>query len=642
MLEHPIRLKLRNSMRKSFLALALAPALLSSCSNEENSTLKAVSTESQAIERAASSKAGMGAKPYAGGTLFRVWAPNAAKVFVTGDFNAWSTTANELFAEGNGNFSSDVPGAKAGERYKYIIQTPSGESLYRNDPRAARVENSVGSSIIHDPDAYRWTTSGYETPKFNRQVIYEMHIGTFNDSPGGGPGNWKSAAAKLDYLADLGVNMLQVMPPAEFPGDFSWGYNPSFPFAPESSYGSPEDMKAFIDGAHKRGMGVVIDVVHNHHGPADLPNWCFDGPCYGHGGIYYYTDYRAETPWGDTRPDYGRKEVRDFIKDSALMWLNEYRLDGLRFDGTKYMRTLDGSGDLPEGWGLLRWISDEVKKNQPWKILIAEDFGAGDAMTRSTPSGGAGFDTQWAGEFMHPIRSALVAPSDSGRDMNSVAWSINQKFNGQASQRVVYTESHDEVANGQTRLPEAIWPGKADSREAQKRSTLGAVLTMTSPGIPMIFQGQEFLEDGWFDDQDPLDWQKSKNHSGITNLYRDLIHLRRNWNNNTRGLGGENVNVFHINNQDKLIAYHRWDLGGVGDDVVVLVNMSANSYRNYQIGFPKTGRWKVRFNSDWTGYSSAFGNTASLDTDAYQGPKDGMPANGSMVIGPYSAVILSQ
>ncbi len=602
----------------------------------------ALQSEFAAASVTPSKRAGMGATPYEGGTRFRVWAPNAKALYVTGDFNGWSETATPLASEGNGNFSADVNGASAGDKYKYVIVSSTGQKFVKADPRAAWMENSAGSSIVHDADAYAWKTKSYKTPGFNQQIIYEMHIGTFNNKNGdAAPGTWKMAAEKLDYLQDLGVTMLQVMPPMEFPGDYSWGYNPSYPFAPESAYGTPEDMKAFIDGAHARGMGVIIDVVHNHYGPSDLAAWCFDGPCFGNGGIYFYTDYRSSTPWGNTRPDYGRNEVRDFIKDSAFMWLNEYRADGLRFDATKYIRTTDGTKGLADGWGLLRWISDEVKKSQPWKILIAEDFG-GDAVTRPTPNGGAGFDAQWAGEFTHPVRSALTAPADSSRDMNSIAASIGQAFNGQAFQRVIYTESHDEVANGHSRLPEEIWPGNAGSRESKKRSTLGAVLALTSPGIPMIFEGQEFLEDGWFSDHNNVDWSKLKTYSGIRTMYRDLMRLRRNWNNDTRGLVGQHVNVFHVNNDDKLIAYHRWDQGGAGDDVIVLINMSDRRFDDYQIGFPRAGRWKVRFNSDWNGYSNDFSNTPSLDTEAYAGGEDGLPAHGSLAIGPYSAVILSQ
>ena len=158
----------------------------------------------------------------------------------------------------------------------------------------------------------------------------------------------------------------------------------------------------------------------------------------------------------------------------------------------------------------------------------------------------------------------------------------------------------------------------------------------------MIFQGQEFLQYGWFDASKELDWSLTATESGILNLYRDLIHLRRNWFNNTRGLQGQNLNVFHVNNLNKVIAFHRWDQGGAGDDVVVVLNMANQTYDSYVIGVPREGLWRVRFNSDWNGYSPDFKNHASLDTRSNAGGQDGMPFRASVGIGAYSAVILSQ
>jgi 1,4-alpha-glucan branching enzyme len=586
----------------------------------------------------------MGASLYDGGTSFRIYAPFAKRVWVAGDFNGWSTDRNELGNEFNGNFSADVQGASRWQKYKYWIEARDGSRFWKADPRAARMENSSGSSIIHDPGAYWWRNTNFRTPPFSEMVFYEMHIGSFTRPFGGAVGTWRAALDKLNYLAELGVNMLEVMPIAEFPGDFSWGYNPSEPMAPESGHGSPEDMKNFIDEAHARGMGVVIDIVMNHWGPTDLPMWCVDGNCLGNGGAYFYNDDRARTPWGDTRPDYGRKEVRDYIKDTAMMWLHEYHADGLRWDGTKYIRTKngDGTGNIDEGASMLRWINQSAQ-SQPWKIKIAEDFGGHDWITQSANDGGTGFDAQWDGGFVHPIRGAVIGSSDNDRNMWSVRDAITHSFNGgQATKRIIYTESHDEVANGQQRLPEMIWPGNASSWASKKRSTLAASIAFTSPGIPLIFQGQEFLEDGWFTAEDPLDWQKAHNYSGITQLYRDLAHLRRNWKNNTRGLRGNNVNVFHINTNDKVIGYHRWDAGGPGDDVVVVANFSGRWLQNYRVGFPRNGLWYVRFNSDWTGYSNNFGNTRTLDTSANDGAQDGMGQSASFEIGPYSAVIFSQ
>ncbi|MCP3098027.1 alpha amylase C-terminal domain-containing protein [Myxococcus sp. K15C18031901] len=585
-----------------------------------------------------SSRPGMGAIPYDGGTTFRVWAPNAQRVQVAGDFSNWQTV--ELQREASGNFSLDVPGAKAGEQYQYVVQGKYGDWRWKGDPRANDVTNSTGNSVIVDHKTYQWEHDwDFKMPPWNEAVIYEMHVGTFNDEPGWGPGNWQSAIDKLDHLKDLGINVIEVMPSAEFAADFSWGYNPAYPNAPESAYGTPDDLKRFVDEAHKRGIGVVMDVVYNHLGPSDLPQWDFDGETYGKGGSYFYTDWRAKTPWGDTRPDYGRHEVRDYLRDNAMMWLRDYHMDGLRLDATKEIRQASGA-DNPQGWQLLKEINEAVNREFPQKIIIAEDLGNEAAVTHAQ---GAGFDSQWDSNFVHPVRAALTAFSDNDRDMDAVARAISFKYNGSATQRVIYTESHDEVANGKQRLPSEVGGWDAGGYHAKKRSLIGAALTMTSPGIPMIFQGQEFLEDGHFQDGDPLDWKKKESFSGINQAYTDLIKLRRNWNDDTAGLRGENVNVHHVNNNDKVIAFHRWDKGGAGDDTIVVVNFGGKQLSNYELGLPSDGTWKVRFNSDWQGYSGDFGNAQSFDVGGHWGGKDGLPASGALNnLGPYSVVILSK
>lgn len=620
--------------------LLLLPLLVFACAAPGPTAETEADSFTQAARLDSSRRSGMGAVRYPGGVTFRLWAPGARRVFVAGDFNGWNAEANELGNEFNGNFSGDVPGADRWQKYKYLVENAWGDRQWRGDPRAQRVENSNGASVVHDPGAYFWN-HGFGMPAWNELVIYELHVGTFHDSPGFGPGTWRSAMAKLDYLRDLGVNAVEVLPVAEFPGDFSWGYNPSYPFAPESGYGTPEDLKAFVDEAHARGIAVIVDVVHNHWGPNDLPMWCVAGDCLGHGGAYFFTDERRETQWGATRPDYGRSEVRDYIKDTVRMWLEEYRVDGLRFDGTKYMRTIDGSRPIDQGYRLLQELNDLVDATAPWKIMIAEDFG-GAFVTDTTSHGGAGFDAQWDGDFVHPMRDALTAREDSWRDMNRVKNAITASFQGQASRRVIYTESHDEVANGRARVPEEIWPGNASGWHARKRQTLGAAIALTTPGIPLVFQGQEFNEDGAFRDDEPLDWGKAGWNAGLVRLYRDLIRLRRNFSDNTRGLRGDHVNVFHTNDVDKVLAYHRWQAGGPGDDVVVLANFSGRTFRDYEVGFPRFGLWYVRANTDSRDYAGDFGAADVFDVDAVGPGRDGLPVSGRVTIPPYSVVVLSQ
>ncbi|MFM8784309.1 MAG: alpha amylase C-terminal domain-containing protein, partial [Phycisphaerales bacterium] len=352
---------------------------------------------------------------------------------------------------------------------------------------------------------------------------------------------------------------------------------------------------------------------------------------------------RANTPWGDTRPDYGRGEVRTYIRDNAMMWLDEFRMDGLRFDATKFIRLVGFDGpELPDGWSLMQWCNNSADAASPGKLMIAEDLGDNEWITRTTGAGGAGFDTQWDGSFAFPVRTAIETANDASRDMFAVRDAVNKRYNGSMQQRIIYTESHDEVANGRSRVPETIWPGNAGSWASRKRSTLGAALVMTSPGIPMLFQGQEFLEDRWFSDTDPLEWSRTQTYAGILQLYRDLIAMRRNLGGNTRGLTGQSHVEHHVNNGSKVIAYRRWADGGPGDDVVVLANFSAQSFPNYRIGLPRAGTWRVRFNSDWNGYSADYGNFSTVDVVADPWPYDGMPFSGNLSVGPYSAVVFSQ
>jgi 1,4-alpha-glucan branching enzyme len=590
-----------------------------------------------------------------GGVAFRVWAPNASNVFVRGDFNAWAEPGVPLAREGTtGHHSGDVAGAKAGQGYEYVMDTPNGR-IHRADPRSRMVEDrdgTFGNSVIVDPNAYHWKTTNYQTPSWDQQVIYELHIGTFADTSAPGTGTWKSATTKLADLQSLGVNIVEVMPPSEFQGGYSWGYNPSFLFAAESSYGTPDDMKAFVDEAHARGIGVIVDIVHNHYGP-DLGRslWQFDGASFGRGGIYFYTDQRFETGFGP-RPDYGRAEVRDFVVDNAMLWLEEYRADGLRWDSTVNMRRYsnsEGRGDIADGWELLKRVNDAVNQKQPWKLMIAEDLQNDDYVTKPTAQGGAGFDAQWEPEFFYPMKDVLLGASDAGRDMNRIVHALTHSYNGDPLQRLIFTENHDEVApqnGGKKRLSEEICPGLAAGCRvyAHKRAMLGLSVLLTAPGIPMLFQGQEFADNTPFPFGRGLgiDWSKKDAYPGLVTMSRDLIALRRNLAGHSKGLMGKHLNAFHVNHTDKVVAYHRWDNGGAGDDVVVVANFSNQAFPSYELGLPRAGTWHVRFNGDAKLYSPDFVDTQSLDVNAQNAGRDGLGYKGNVGVGPYSVVVLSQ
>ena len=589
----------------------------------------------------------MGAVPHAAGTTFRVWAPHAGQVAVIGTFNDWQADKNPLQAEENGYWAADVPQAKPGDEYKFHL-TNGNQTFDRMDPYARQVTNSAGSSVVHDP-AFDWGDDNFQMPAWNELVLYELHVGTFNAPGPDQVGTFASVAEKLPYLRDLGINCIELLPATEFPGSRSWGYNPANPFALESDYGGPVAFKEMVKAAHQHGIAVVLDVVYNHFGPGDLDLWQFDGWSEnGGGGIYFYNDWRAHTPWGDNRPDFGRPEVRQYIRDNALMWLNEYRCDGLRADAIAFIRNVKGEedpgADLPDGWSLMRWVNEEIDQTMPWKITIAEDMRGNAGITESVANGGQGFDSQWDSSFVYPIREALTAPNDADRDMTAVAGALTQLYNNDAFRRVIYTESHDEVANGKSRVAEEIMPGAADSYFSKKRTTLGAALVLTAPGIPMLFQGQEFLAYGAFNDAEPLVWQRVAERAGLVRLYRDLIGLRRNLGGHSRGLGGQHTRVSHVNDADKLVAFVRQagEATAPGDTALVLANFANQAHESYTLGLPGPGTWTVRFNSDWTGYDGEFTDFESFGTEAVEGEYDGYAWHGSIGIAPYAVLILSQ
>jgi len=588
--------------------------------------------------------ASMGAIPHTSGVGFRVWAPNAQRVSVIGSFNDWDGGKHPMQAEENGHWYADIAEAHIGDQYRYLLITAKGE-FKRIDPYAREVTHSVGNAIVHDP-SFDWEGDDFHLAPRNELVIYELHVGTFNDKENNDlPGKFASVSSRLGHLKKLGVNALQIMPIAQFAGKWSWGYNPAHIFSVELAYGGSLAFKKFVKRAHRHGIAVILDVVYNHFGPGDLDLWQFDGWSENdRGGIYFYNDDRAHTPWGDTRPDYGRNEVRQYIFDNVFMWLEEYHIDGLRFDGMAYIHFAPGPGgqDLPDGWNLLQWINGKVAEKFPDRITIAEDMQNNNWVTKDVGAGGAGFASQWDANFVHPIRQAVITHQDEQRSLSAIRDALCHRYNDDAFERVIYSESHDEVANGSARVPQEVNPEYPKGWYSQKRSTLAAAMVFTAPGIPMLFQGQEFLEGNYFRDTVPVDWDQRDEFHGILRLYRDLIRLRVNRDGFTRGLCGQFTRVYHLNDERKLLAYRRWDKGGPADDVVVVANFLNEPQDSYVIGFPAAGTWKLRFNSDWQDYSEIFAGYRSTDVLAEPGEYDGFPFRGALYIGPYSVLIFSQ
>ncbi|HWD20963.1 MAG TPA: alpha-amylase family glycosyl hydrolase [Verrucomicrobiae bacterium] len=589
---------------------------------------------------------GWGSIPYhdAGGSgvTFRVWAPNATSVFVPGIFNNWSTTANPLGKDlvngvWNGVWSGDIPAATNGQQYKYFINY-SGGSVWKHDPRARLVTYSGSSSgandIIYDPAAFAWQDDAPVAPAVDDLFIYELHIGTFG---GAGANKFLAATNKLDYLKGLGVNAVEVMPVAEFPGDNSWGYNPAQLFAVENvGFGGADGFKNFVLACHRRGLSVLLDVVHNHYGPDDLDMWNFDGVAGSGslGGGIYFNESNPNlqvTPYGDTRPNFSSLQVSNFVRDNFTLWLSEYHVDGFRWDTPGLMMNADNYGYIAAAGNLINAVNSMIHQDYTNKISIAEDV-----------YNSFGFDSAWDTTFPYTVTPQLTNASDANRDMNVLANAIqyNVRYGGSAGPaRVAFLESHDVVGdlNSGVRLVKAIDPTTPNSYRARKLSTLGAALALTAPGLPMIFQGEEMLENQSFDSSLAVDWSKTNTYSRIVQFYRDLIAARRDLKGYTPGLKGDQCSILLADNARKILAFHRWKSAAREQDAVVVANCGNAVVTNYALPLPSSGNWYVHLNSDSTNYSADYSNSSNIVLVA-----SGSPFRASVTISPYTALILSQ
>lgn len=306
---------------------------------------------------------------------------------------------------------------------------------YRMDPYAGSIKpdaQNVMNAIVASSDT-AYDGGLYTTPRWNEAVIYELHIPTFNATTGS-PGTFDTAMMRLPELSQLGVNAIEIMPLGQFSGSASTGYNPGYIFAVEDAFGGPDGFRTYVNAAHALGIAVILDVVYNHVDGLDL--WQFDGwsiegrfcswcapqppPVAVDGGIYFFEDSRAHTPFSHARFDIGRPEVCQYLFDNVTRWLEERFLDGLRFDSTVSIRNIQDQYDnwkleqpVPEGISLLQRFNGYVQKEQPWKIMIAEDLQGDASITAPVDAGGYGFHAQWDDSFCGKLRWSATASSDN-------------------------------------------------------------------------------------------------------------------------------------------------------------------------------------------------------------------------------------
>ncbi|MBN2566424.1 MAG: alpha amylase C-terminal domain-containing protein, partial [Candidatus Eisenbacteria bacterium] len=489
---------------------------------------------------------------------------------------------------------------------------------------------------IEDPLSYDWQVDDFKVPWFEDMIVYQLHVGTFagrNDPYGSAPfpARYVDVADRVGHLVDLGINVVMLNPITEFPGDYSAGYNPVTQWAPEWKYGSPDDLKHMIDTLHAHGIAVILDIVWNHFSFSDNFLWYYDGT------QTYFDDPAVETPWG-SQADFDRSPVRDYFLDSALMWLDEFRMDGFRMDATDFMNIFPQEAS---GWSLMQAMNDAMDRRFVDKIAIAEQLPDDSWVTRPTSLGGAGFDSQYYDEFTDRLREEIFDAALGDPEM----WKIRNIINGggqylSGAYVTNYLELHDEAwpsSGGQRMVKHIDMVAPHDDQYAKGRTKLAQGIVMAAPGIPAILQGTEWLEDTDFgtDSGNRIDWSKKTTYAGIFAYYRDLIALRR----ISPALRADaGVDVFHLNEGGNVIAFQRYDLDGHVH--VIVANFSNTDYASYRIGLPQAGDWVEELNSQAAKYEgTGITNPGTLTPDAISA--DGFPQSKAIALPAMGFIILT-
>ena len=598
----------------------------------------------------------MGANLVADGATFRVWAPHASSVHVIGEFNARQRDeASRLNRDAEGHWLGFVPGVRDRHRYMFYIVGEGSEGPKR-DPYARELQTPFPSDCIIRETDFPWHETGYVTPPFHDFVLYQLHVGTFfTPNLPRKAGTFLDVARKIPHFSELGVTAIQLMPIQEFQTQFSLGYNGTDYFSPEMDFavedadlapyveqvnrlldakglaryqvgdlqGEMNQLKALIDLCHIHGLAVILDVVYNHAGGdfGDESIHFLDrqAPAGGNRNSLYFTE-RGHA--GGLVFDFGKPEVRDFLIHNAKFFLDEYRVDGFRYD---QVSVIDHDG-APHGWAFCQDLTATLLHHRPDALDKAEYWNVNPFIVKPVPAG-AGFDTTLTDGLRIAIRDVIgnaSAPDERPLDMTGLGRSLWPDGFAQSWQFVQGPENHDVVYLGrEQRLARLGHSDDPRSWFGRSRARVGTGISLTAPGIPMLFMGQEFLEDKqWSDDfaSHPnllLHWagldQRDKQMLDHLRFTRELLRLRWRY----PGLRGQGFRLVHVHDQNRTLAFHRW-VEGEGHDVLVVVHLSTFTRFGYRLGFPGGGEWQEIFNSDvyenWVNPALA-GNGGRVVTD---------------------------
>ncbi len=549
---------------------------------------------------------------------FRVWAPNAREVYVTGDFNNWEKYSLRAYRTTTGGiFECVAQGVKEFDSYKYIIVTQSGEEIFKADPYGYHFETRPGTATkVYNIEGYKWEDDQWMSTReapYNKPVsIYEMHLGSWRRYVDGNTFSYDKIADELiPYVKEMGFTHIELMPVSEYPYDKSWGYQVTGYYAPTSRYGTPKELMRFVDLCHQNGIGVILDWVPAHFPKDSHGLYEFDGSY-----LYEYADplKREHPDWGTRIFDYGKNEVRCFLISNACYWLDKYHIDGLRVDAVASMLYLDygkkngewrpnkygGNGNI-EARDFLRMLNTRVFSEFRGIMMIAEESTAWPMITYPVEDGGLGFNYKWNMGWMNDSLVYMSQDPFFRKGVhNNLTFSLTYAF----SENFVLPLSHDEVVHGKRSLISKM-PGEYEDKFANLRAYLGYMYA--HPGKKLLFMGCEigqFIE--WNEEQE-LDWtllefESHRKHKAfvedlnkVYKKYPSLWELDTTWDGfDWAALDDDNNNIISFFRKDK-----------EGNSILAVSNFSKVAQRNYKIGVPNRGIYEEVFSTDYEKYGGS-------------------------------------